>query len=59
MAKESTIITVRNYLKELIRIGVPVKKAILFGSYAKETAHKFSDIDLIVISDKYDKNFSR
>jgi len=40
-------------------MGVPVKQAILFGSYARETDHKWSDIDLIVISDKYDKNYSR
>ncbi len=46
-------------MKELSRIGVPVKQAILFGSYAKETNHKWSDIDLIVISDKYDKNYNR
>jgi predicted nucleotidyltransferase len=46
-------------LKELSRIGVPVKHAILFGSYAKETNHKWSDIDLIVISDKYNKECSR
>ncbi|MCF8054941.1 MAG: nucleotidyltransferase domain-containing protein [Deltaproteobacteria bacterium] len=59
MAKESIIVSVRNYLKELSRIGVPVKQAILFGSYAKETNHKWSDIDLIVISDKYDKECTR
>lgn len=59
MAKESIIVAIRNYLKELSRIGVPVKQAILFGSYAKETNHKWSDIDLIVISDKYDKDYNR
>lgn len=59
MPKESIIISVRNYLKELSRIGVPVKQAILFGSYAKETNHKWSDIDLIVLSDKYDKECTR
>ena len=59
MANKSIIITIRNYLKELSRIGVPVKQAVLFGSYAKETNHRWSDIDLIVISDKYDKECSR
>lgn len=59
MAEESIIMSIRNYLKELLRAGVPVKQAILFGSYAKETDHKWSDIDLIVISDKYDKECSR
>jgi len=59
MAKESIIKTIKNYMKELSRIGIPVKQAILFGSYAKETNHKWSDIDLIVISDKYDKDYNR
>jgi predicted nucleotidyltransferase len=59
MAEESIIIIVKNYLKELSRRGVPVKRALLFGSYANETDHKWSDIDLIVISDKYDKEYSR
>ncbi len=59
MAEESIIITIKKYLKELSNIGVPVKQAVLFGSYAKKTNHKWSDIDLIIISDKYDKNYSR
>lgn len=29
---------------------IPVEKIILFGSYAKETPHKHSDIDIAVIS---------
>ena len=59
MAKESIIKTIQNYMKELSRIGVPVKQTILFGSYANETNHKWSDIDLIIISDKYDKDYNR
>jgi predicted nucleotidyltransferase len=55
MAEESIIISVKNYLKELLRIGIPVRYGILFGSYARENAHNWSDIDLLVISDKYDK----
>ncbi len=59
MAEESIIIIVKNYLKELSRKGIPVKRAVLFGSYANETENKWSDIDLIVISDKYDEEYSR
>ena len=44
MAEESIIISVQHYLKELLRIGVPVKQGILFGSYAKENANEWSDI---------------
>ena len=59
MAEKSIIISVQKYLKELLLLGVPVKQGILFGSYAKENAHEWSDIDLLVISDKYDETCSR
>ncbi|MEW6425456.1 MAG: nucleotidyltransferase domain-containing protein [Bacillota bacterium] len=40
--------------------GVKVDKIILFGSHAKGTANKFSDIDLVVISPDFAKmNFQR
>ena len=59
MAEESIISSVQNYLKELLRIGIPVRQAIIFGSYARENYHEWSDIDLLVISDKYDEVCSR
>lgn len=59
MDKKPIILAIKSYLKELIRVGVPVERGILFGSYAKETNHDYSDIDLIIISDKYDKAYSR
>ena len=59
MAEQSIIVSVRNYLKEFLKIGIPVKQGILFGSYAKENADKWSDIDLLVISDRYDETYSR
>ncbi len=33
--------------------GIPVEKMILFGSYAKGTAHSDSDIDIAVVSKKF------
>lgn len=41
---------VKEYLSDLNR-DIPVSKAILFGSYAKGTYRKDSDIDLAVFSD--------
>jgi predicted nucleotidyltransferase len=32
----------------------PVKKAILFGSYAKGNCHDWSDIDLALVSDAFE-----
>ncbi len=59
MVKESIIISIKNHLKALLLSGVPVRQAVLFGLYAKETNHKWSDIDLIIISDKYDNEYNR
>ena len=49
----------RNYLNELLRIGIPVKFGIIFGSHARRDTHRWSDIDLLVVSNRYDESFSR
>jgi len=36
--------------------GIPVRFGVLYGSYAKGKAHKWSDIDLLVVSPRYDKH---
>lgn len=41
---------VEDYVLTLEKKGIHVEKAILFGSYAKGTAHDGSDIDLAIIS---------
>ena len=50
MAEESVITSVRKYLNELLRVGIPVKFGIMFGSHARNDTHRWSDIDLLVIS---------
>ena len=42
------------FVKET-RKRIPVEKVILFGSYAKGTSKKFSDIDIAVISTKFSR----
>ncbi len=59
MAEESIIKSVKNYLKELLRAGIPVKFGIMFGSHARNEQHKWSDIDLLIISSLYDESYSR
>ena len=45
---------VRNYVERLIREEkLPVKKVILYGSRAKGTQGKNSDIDICIISPKF------
>jgi len=59
MAEESVIISVKEYLNELLRVGIPVRFGIMFGSHARKNTHKWSDIDLLVISSLYDESYNR
>jgi predicted nucleotidyltransferase len=60
MADKSIIESVKTYLTELIRIGIPVKYGILFGSSTDRSRYdEWSDIDLLVVSPLYDKAYSR
>lgn len=48
---------IKEYIEVLQKDKLPIKKVILFGSYAKGTQHKWSDIDLCVISPKFKNSF--
>lgn len=45
---------IREYLRALERSNVPVWRLYLYGSYAKDTYHAGSDIDLAVFWDRDD-----
>ena len=44
---------ITRYLNVLKQDNLPIKKVLLFGSYAKGNAHEWSDIDLCVVSPKF------
>lgn len=44
---------ITKYIKALKADNVPIRKVVLFGSYAKGTQNKWSDIDLCIISPKF------
>lgn len=44
---------IERYKEELRKLGINVEKVILYGSYAKGTFRKDSDIDLAVISEDF------
>jgi predicted nucleotidyltransferase len=51
----STVIrAVRKYINALANDGVRIQQVFLYGSQAKNTAHKDSDIDIIVVSEDFD-----
>jgi predicted nucleotidyltransferase len=52
---ESTVLTsVKKYMTVLREAGIDLEMAVVFGSQATGTAHKWSDIDLLVVSPQFD-----
>ena len=54
MAQESVEGIIREYLRAAAQAGFHIKKAVLFGSYARGHADEWSDIDLIIIAPEFD-----
>lgn len=46
---------ISEYKKALLSLGIHVERVILFGSFAKGKPKKDSDIDLVIISDDFEK----
>ncbi len=49
-SKDSVINDVKRYIEVLEAKGIPVQRALLFGSWAKGVAQKESDVDVALIS---------
>ncbi|MCX7013505.1 MAG: nucleotidyltransferase domain-containing protein [Candidatus Sumerlaeota bacterium] len=45
---------VRRYLAALPRYGIHPRRAVLYGSFARDEAGEWSDIDLVVIAPEFD-----
>ncbi len=54
MVDEKVKSSVIKYLKTLRKDGYPDAQGVIFGSFAVGKPHKWSDIDLIVLSAKFD-----
>jgi len=54
LVDEAILRSIQAYLRVLENDGLPVRFGVLFGSQVKGKANKFSDIDLLVVSPKYD-----
>lgn len=59
MAKAQVLSLIRKYLATLPEFGFRPEKAVLFGSYARGEANKWSDIDLVVVSPEFDRPHKR
>lgn len=54
--RESGIKTAKAFIEECNSIGLNFYKVMMFGSVAKNQAHEWSDIDLLLISDQFGQN---
>ena len=56
MAQDDVIKLLRKYIILLKASGIPVTKAFLYGSYARNEATENSDIDVMLISEIFNQN---
>lgn len=54
MVDQSIVKSVRNYLKTLNSVGITVRFGIVFGSQVTGRMDRWSDIDLLVVSPRFD-----
>jgi len=59
MVEKSILIIIKTYLRAVAERGIPVQAGVLFGSYATGKVHEWSDIDLLVISPRFDGEYKR
>ena len=50
LTRETAIKTAANFITELLNSGIPLNKAILFGSFASNIQNENSDIDVALFS---------
>ncbi len=50
---ESAIEKVKEFINELMKLGLKLDKAILYGSYARNQQNEYSDIDVALVSDMF------
>jgi len=49
----------QKYLQRLVAMGIPVELGVVFGSHARREASQWSDIDLLVVSPRFDEPRTR
>ena len=53
VTQQIALARVRHFLKEVREAGIPLRKAILFGSFARNEQNDYSDIDLAIVADNF------
>ncbi|MDD3297655.1 MAG: nucleotidyltransferase domain-containing protein [Firmicutes bacterium] len=53
----SNVIEIAKKYSDIVVKHIPVKKVLLYGSYSKNTARKESDIDIAIITDRFEGDY--
>lgn len=53
LTQKSVINHIRKFAEEVKDSGIHLQKIILFGSYAKNKQHQWSDIDVAMVADEF------
>jgi predicted nucleotidyltransferase len=56
VTRETAINTTKSFIKDCQLNGLSFYKVLIFGSVVKNTTHKWSDIDLLLVSDQFGNN---
>lgn len=59
MVDESIVLIVQQYLDNLRKQGLPITYGVVFGSQVKGSPDRWSDIDLLVVSPRFDQGQKR
>jgi uncharacterized protein len=60
VADERVVASIKRYLRTLqSEFGLDARAAVLFGSYARGGADEWSDIDLVVLAGRFDREITR
>ena len=57
MAEKAILDVVKRYVNALPKYGIHASRAILYGSFAREDTHEWSDIDVVILAPEFDEPY--
>ena len=53
VTQHTALAEVKTFAAELRQLGLQVRQVILFGSYARNEQHEWSDMDVAIVADEF------
>lgn len=53
VTQQSALKIAKQFVDEVVAQGLPLHRALLFGSYTRDQQHELSDIDIALVSDAF------